>query len=427
MAQFAEVLKNKNFFFLWLGQIISQFGDRLNQMALIALIYTHAPGSTFALAKVLSFTIIPVFIIGPIAGVYVDRWNRKYLMIACDILRGLLVLLFPLLLIDIKIMPLLYFVIFLVFSITRFFLPAKLSIIPDLVSQDKLLMANSLTTTTGMIAAVIGFALGGIIVEAVGVKGGFYIDALTYFVSALCIFFVSSARTADATSGKPNVNLGMVSHDIQEIIRKSVFSDLKEGFQFFIGHKAVSFVRNILFIFSAGIGAIYVVSIVFVQQQLHTTTKYLGLLAMFVGAGLFLGTLVYGRVGHKLAKDKVIFIGLIFSGIFLNLFALYVKLYPSFIAASLISLFLGISVAPILISANTLIYQISPNNMRGRTFSSLEVVIHFAFLIFMFLGAAWAECIGRTWVMVITSLIFIICGFIGMLNRNKGKVLINLE
>src|SRR3989338_7815260 len=96
MGKFRESLKNKNFFFLWLAQLISQFGDRINQMALIGLIAGRTPGSAFELAKLMSFTIIPVFIIGPIAGVYVDRWDRRKTLFVCDFLRGLLVLIIPL-------------------------------------------------------------------------------------------------------------------------------------------------------------------------------------------------------------------------------------------------------------------------------------------------------------------------------------------
>ena len=81
MAKLRDLLKDKNFSLLWFSQIISNFGDRLNQMALIGLIYARVPGSTMELAKLLSFTIIPVFLVGPIAGIYVDRWNKKYTMI----------------------------------------------------------------------------------------------------------------------------------------------------------------------------------------------------------------------------------------------------------------------------------------------------------------------------------------------------------
>ena len=80
MSKFTEVLKNRSFSFLWVGQIISQLGDRLDQMALIGFIYLRAPGSSIEIAKILSFTIIPVFLIGPLAGVYVDRWDRRRTM-----------------------------------------------------------------------------------------------------------------------------------------------------------------------------------------------------------------------------------------------------------------------------------------------------------------------------------------------------------
>ena len=95
LVRFRDILKNRSFLFLWLGQVISNFGERLNQLALIALVYKKAPGSTIQLAKLLFFIVIPVFAIGPIAGVYVDRWDRKRVMIVSDILRGILVLSIP--------------------------------------------------------------------------------------------------------------------------------------------------------------------------------------------------------------------------------------------------------------------------------------------------------------------------------------------
>ena len=89
---FRKILINKSFFSLWIGQIISQCGDRINQMALIGLVYTKFGASSTQLAKLFSFAILPVFLVGPIAGVYVDRWSKKYTMFYSDILRGLLVL-----------------------------------------------------------------------------------------------------------------------------------------------------------------------------------------------------------------------------------------------------------------------------------------------------------------------------------------------
>jgi len=158
MSRFREVLKNRNFFLLWLGQIISQLGDRLGQMALIAFVYLRAPGSAIGIAKILSFTIIPVFLIGPIAGVYVDRWDRRKTMYICDFLRAVLVFTIPFFLFYAKSLVPIYVIIFVTFSIGRFFVPAKLSIVPDLIEKKDLLLANSLVNTTGMIAAIAGFA-----------------------------------------------------------------------------------------------------------------------------------------------------------------------------------------------------------------------------------------------------------------------------
>lgn len=139
MARTVDLLREKNFFLLWSGQIISQFGDRLNQIALIALVFDKSPGSAMQLAKVLFFTVVPVFIVGPIAGVYVDRWNRKTTMIWADVIRGILVFFLPVCLKHFAntFLPV-YVIIFLVYSVTRFFLPSRLAIMPDLVKGEKL-------------------------------------------------------------------------------------------------------------------------------------------------------------------------------------------------------------------------------------------------------------------------------------------------
>jgi MFS family permease len=173
MSKFSEVLKNRNFFLLWLGQIISQVGDRLGQMALIALVSVRPGNSTIAIAKVLFFTIAPVFIIGPLAGVYVDRWDRRRTLYISDTLRAMLMLAIPLFLFNFTVLIPLYAVIFLVFCIGRFFIPAKLSILPELVENKDMLIANSLINITGMIAAILGFGISGILVEWWGAKGGF--------------------------------------------------------------------------------------------------------------------------------------------------------------------------------------------------------------------------------------------------------------
>lgn len=412
MARLRELIKNKNFSLFYIAQIISNFGDKLNQMALIGLIYARTPGSTIQLAKLLSFAVIPVFLIGPIAGIYVDRWNRKYTMVVCDLLRGVLVLLIPFLIIYSKSMVPIYIVVFVVFSVTRFFLPSKLAIIPDIVHKDKLLLANSLTSTTMMIATIIGYGFGGIIVARLGAKGGFCLDGLTYFVSAIMLCFVGLKL-------KVNKDKFTQREKLRKLIKKTLWGDIKEGLLYFKDHKDIRMVANTMFLIMAGVGSIYIIIIVFVQETLQSSTEHLGYLAMFLGSGLFLGSLAYGRFGGKLCKRKVINFGLCVTGLLIIVFALGLKFYPTFLVAAILSLILGMVASPIIVSSNTLLHEVMRDELRGRVFSSLEIIMHIGFLVFMVFTSLMAEFISKDMILVMIGLIFTVIGFVKLI---KGSV-----
>lgn len=411
MARLREALRNRNFFLLWIGQIISQLGDRLGQMALIAFVYLRAPGSSMQIAKILSFTIIPVFLIGPLAGVYVDRWDRRRTMYICDFMRSLLVLAIPLFLFYTKNLAPIYLIIFITFSIGRFFVPAKLSILPDLVENKNLLVANSLINTSGMIAAVLGFGISGVLVERLGAKSGFYLNSLTFFVSGVFIFLISKKFSAA-------VSFEEVSKEIVEVIRKSVFQEIKEGIIYFIRNKDIRFTAGIIFALWSALGSVYVVIIVFVQKTLHSATKDIGLLVMFLGLGLFLGSLVYGKFGQRVSHYKIIFASLISGGIMLTLFALGIYYYPSFMLAAFLALCLGLIVAPIMIASNTIIHNVSDNGMLGKIFSSLEIVMHLGFILFMFISSMLAERFSQVLILVIVGCLLSLLGLVSLfLNR----------
>ncbi|MBP7215798.1 MAG: MFS transporter [Candidatus Omnitrophica bacterium] len=383
MSKFRKIFKNHNFVLLWIGQIISQLGDRLDQMALIALIYSRDQGSAMGISKILSFTIIPVFLIGPIAGVYVDRWDKRRTMYWCDFLRAVLVFLIPFFLLD-KNLVWIYLIIFVIFSIGRFFVPAKLAIIPELVDKKDYVLANSLVNTTGMIAAILGFGISGIIVELLKAKGGFYLDAFSFLVSGFLIFLISKKSAA-------SVDFKEVSREIVEVISKTVFQEIKEGVRYFFKQRNIRFTAGITFVLWSALGSAYVVLIVFVQNTLHSATKDLGLLIMFLGIGLFSGSVLYGRFGQRISQYKSIFTSLVFSGIMLFIFAFTIERYPHFFVAAFLALLLGISVSPIMIASNTIIHNVSDNAMMGKIFSSLEIVMHLGFLLFMFLSSLLAE------------------------------------
>ncbi|MCM8780772.1 MAG: MFS transporter [Candidatus Omnitrophica bacterium] len=408
MSKFSEVLKNRNFFFLWLGQLISQLGDRLDQMALIGFIYSRAPGSTLQIAKALSFTILPIFLIGPIAGVYVDRWDRRRTMYICDFLRAGLVVSIPLFLFYTKNLLPIYFIIFTVFCIGRFFVPAKLAIIPDLVDKEDLLIANSLVHTTGMIAAILGFGISGLVVEWVGPRSGFYLDALSFLISGILIFLI----TKKSFSPK---RLSQVSKEIVEVIRKSILQEVKEGIFYFVRKKDIRFTVWVIFILWSALGAVYVVFIAFVQKTLHSATKDLGFLITFLGLGLFLGSLTYGRFGQRFSHYKIIFLSLVLSGTMLITFALTLSRYAFFSVAALLSFILGALISPIMIAINTIVHKASDNQMRGKIFSYLEIVMHFGFLLFMFISSFLADKFSQVLILVIVGFIFSAIGILNLI------------
>jgi predicted MFS family arabinose efflux permease len=381
-------------------------------MALIALVYLRAPGSTLGIAKILSFTILPVFLIGPIAGVYVDRWDRRRTMYVCDFLRTGLVLAIPLFLFYTKGLGLTYLIIFVVFCIGRFFVVAKFAIIPDLVEKEDLLIANSLVNITGMIAAIFGFGISGIVVEWWGAKSGLYLDALSFFISAVFIFLI--AKKASASGG-----IRKVGQEIVEVIRKSVFQELKEGILYFFRKKSIGFAAAVIFVLWSALGAVYVVLIAFVQKTLHSATKDLGLLIMFLGIGLFLGSLIYGRFGQRLSHYKIIFFSLILSGIMLAVFALVIHNYPYFVVAAGLSFLLGLLIAPIMIASNTIVHSASDNAMMAKTFSSLEIIMHLGFLLFMFISSVLAERFSHTLVLTTVGILVALLGFVNLVFRRK--------
>lgn len=416
MLGFIRDIKNQHFMRLWWAQLISQFGDRLNQMALIGLIAEREPGSAYSLAKLFAFTIIPVFIIGPIAGVYVDRWDKRQTLFVCDILRGLLVLTIPFLFMNKESMIPIYIIVFLVFCFSRFYVPAKMSIVPELVPSENILMANSLLTTTGMLAFVIGCALGGLLVDHLGARGGLIGDAITFFVSALLIM---SMRT----DFKIRLSKSKILSKGKEIIQieKSFITEIKEGFKYLTTHKEIQFVINMFFILLSAAGAIYVVIIVFIQESFGSVTKDLGILAVFLGLGLLLGALIYGKWGQRIAWYKTVFLSLLAGGIMITLFALSVQRYPNLIFSSGLAMILGIVVGPIFIASNTIVHLTSDENMRGKVFSALEVVIHFAFLVSMLISSRLAEFVPRLYILVTVGVFFMLVGLIGLIRYKDGR------
>jgi MFS family permease len=292
-----------------------------------------------------------------------------------------------------------------------------MAIIPDLVSKDKLLVANTLADTTHMVGNVLGLVVAGVLVniKSIGAIGGFYIDAATFFISASLIGMIAKKEFVSHVAE----DIKVTRQALGSSIRRSIFAEVKEGIQYLGQYSQMHFIVYVFFVLMAGLGAISCVVIVFIQESFGTATLDLGLIGLFLVGGLLLGALLYGRFGQKVEKKEAIRASFIATGIALILFTLLVKRYPNVLVSGLLSGLIGMAASPIMTSVNTLTHETMPEEARGRTFSSLEAVIHLAFLVFMFIAAYAAKYVDRFWILIAVGAIFAVCGLIGILLKPK--------
>jgi len=402
MSDFAKLLKNKNFVLYSLGQAFSQFGDRLVQIILIGYVYKKWPGSTFQLAKLFFFTVVPSFFISPIAGVYIDRWNRKVVLVLSDLFRGLAVLSIPLFFIYRDSIIPVYAAIFFIFAAACFFLPTRLSVIPNLVSHEELLLANSASAITWVISGIAGFSLGGYLAEWIGIEKSLYINSIFYFLSAASFLILN------------------LSGEAKKIVKRAFLDDLKIGLKTLFFSRKMKFVMYTFFIFSSLVGACYAVLVVFVQETLHSMTRYVGLLGMCVFLGVFAGSFIYGKIGEKISRGRTVFVSLLLTGISMVVFAIGLKSLESVIFGGMAAFFIGLFLAPAYVTANTIVHESIDTDLRGRIFSSLGIIMNFGFLIFMFFSSYLAEFVDRFWILVLCGSVFALFGLIELIRIPKG-------
>ena len=212
------VARNRNFRLLWFGQLVSQLGDWFNTVAVYALLY-ELTGSATAVAAMMVVQFLPIAIVGPVAGVIVDRHDRRRIMIGADLVRGVAIL--GLLLADTaSTVWIAYAAIAVSVAAQGFFEPARSSTIPMVVDRADLLTANALSTASWSAMLAVGASLGGLVTALVGRDAAFLVNSLSFFVSAALIAGIRMpARQPRQTHGG--------------------FRELREGLAYMRAHPAV--------------------------------------------------------------------------------------------------------------------------------------------------------------------------------------------
>src|SRR5512140_3153025 len=193
------VFRNRNFSLMWWGQLVSTMGSALTSLAASIYVY-RATGSALSVGLMLMATAAPSLLVGLFAGVFVDRYDRRSIMMAADLIRALLVVLIPFL------VPhgvaWLYIIVVLTSAVGQFFDPAYESVLPEVATEEELAAANSLMAISSFGSTAIGFAASGLIASAADISWAFYLDALSFLISAAWIYFlnVKVFATEESTS-----------------------------------------------------------------------------------------------------------------------------------------------------------------------------------------------------------------------------------
>jgi MFS family permease len=401
---------NHRFRRFWLAGVISQLGNWFNYIGIFVLL-TKLTGSGSAVSWFLIAKFIPTTFLGPAAGVIVDRFSRKTIMIISDLLRVFIVLGF-LLVRKPEQVWLVYLLALVQESIWSFYDPARKASVPNLCSREELILANALSGATWSIMLAFGAALGGFVTYLFGWETAIVIDASTFLVSALML------RGLDLPHHPPETRESPTWHDLTGI------TDLREGVKYIARHKEVA----ILMLVKSGwalSGGILVLLTVFGEQVFSTggTGGKSGILYSIRGIGAAIGPILAWHYLGETRRDmyrSISFSFFIASGAYL-LFSQA----PSLLWAIPCVLIGHIGGSIQWVFSTTLLQQIVPNQFRGRVFAAeMALLTLILSLSTYFTGLGLDHGVDPRVLTMRLAIIFLLPGtfWVIYLKINKGRI-----
>jgi MFS family permease len=386
-----EVLALKPVRRLWAAQIVSVFGDFLAIFAVLSYVSFNLKASAAQVTLITISFMIPFAVIGPVSGVFVDRWNVKRTMIASDLIRAALALG----LVFASSLGQIYAILFLLSTVSTFFVPAQTVTLRTIVPREGLLAANALVQQAFQIMRIISPALAGALVAWFGASSCYYIDTASYLFSASMIASLVIAREPVVPAKD--------SHPL-----KVVMDDLLVGVKFIFTHPTIAFV---ILAMAAGMFAVSCFGpliAVYVRDELLATSLAFGIINSLIGVGMIVGTLGISRFAKQVSKTHLALWGLLTMGAFVVVMAAFKT-----IAAASVGMFgLGVGVIFVVVSAQTLMQGQTPMELIGRVSASFMAVLSIAQLVGLVISGSLAQTLGiRNLFFASASLLFLITAF----------------
>jgi MFS family permease len=375
---FKALLKNRSFLLLWMGQIFSQVADKVLLVMSIALLTTYHIPVKYAASSgsyLMVSSTIPAILFGVAAGIFVDRYPKKQVMVVSNILRGLLLLLLPVLPKEFAILLLINFTISVVMQV---FTPAELSAIPLVVKQENLLTANALFTTTSITSLIFGFGIGEPILTAatsISRNGSREIlVASLYFIAAGLVQSIAMQEQIDTS---------------KQARRANPWHELKAGSEYLASNKLLLSAMLQLAVLFSTIAALLGLSIK-LTSEVSLKPEQFGTLVAPLGIGLVLGAGILGHLGSRIQQKSLPLIGFISMGITLILFTFVHELWLGIVCAGI----LGLGASLIAVPMQTLIQEKTPESMRGKVFGFQNNAVNIAVAVPLIIVAPLADRFG---------------------------------
>jgi MFS family permease len=354
------VLRKRAFVYLWSAQLVSTIGDSLTSLAAGIIVY-RVTGSVLNVGLMLMATAVPALIFGLVAGVVVDRYDRKRIMIAADLIRLVIVASIPFL-VNVHI-AWLYVMVMLSASVTQFFSPANESVLPEIASEEELGAANSIMAIAQFGSTAVGFALAGLLASTQSIEVVFWLDAGTFAFSALMIGLVKIAPLASAEL----TTIG------------DMIKNLNFGAKFILQTPILRSMNLVKIPVLISFGLQNVLLLPFALTALNATEFEYGIQEGLTSVGFVVGSLLMARLSDRLREGQWLVLSYLGMGFFGLLYALQTNVWLAIVLIT----FSGALNAPSFVAGRLINQRNTPREMRGRVFSTSYVITTVVYLIGM--------------------------------------------
>jgi MFS family permease len=409
------VLRNRNFLALWLSQLVSKLGDNFAVVAALVLINQLAARSGLAVVVIATAMTIPQ-LFALVSGVFVDRFSRKTVMIASDLLRAAVILL-ALLVRQPSDLYILYLTAFVVMGLSAVYIPARNATLPNLVPEEELLTANALIQATELVSLIAGASLATLIISLTSTSTAFIFDSITFAVSALFLVALQiPSGQASAASYAPGSEL------------RKFWAGFVEGVRYIASNKPLLQLMAITTIATLGLSATVLLAAAYFTQLLGISAEYLGLLSATEGLGMAFGALLISAYASWARSRQIVSIAMLLLGIGILLFAIA----PVYWLVLLGALIVGICVVSARTTLAAMTQALVPDAQRGRVESAMVTVIGIGTMGALIMAGILGDIVGPRSVFAVTGVVVLLAGFASifalrgaeqrLLNGNNGEL-----